>query len=67
MIVDNEVVLQCEKLGYSSEKVREWLLSSELNNATTTYFLLMGRKVATCLEGDTTQNKEPTPSASAAH
>lgn len=32
-------------LGYCGNKLREWLTGSELNNATTTYFLLLASKM----------------------
>jgi hypothetical protein len=39
--LDELIITQAEQIGYDAKKLREWLLGSEFNHATTTYFLLL--------------------------
>lgn len=50
--VDEELVSEAALLGYSPARLRSYLERNELNNATTTYFLLQIKKQS--MSSDTT-------------
>ena len=55
-MLDDEVISEAGNMGYDCDALRRYLQQNELNNATTTYFLLQSKKQSNLL--DTTHVKK---------